>query len=134
MHFSLSLLLAASSTLLSGITASPVKNESLEPRQGCTFWARTIDVWHEDGMSRRRVSYGASKDADWGYMGGKWREACDNCGGSCNNVGVYYHGAVGTWVVDSNEVLGVGGDGIHECNLKSFKEILGRELGCSDAS
>ncbi|PGH08254.1 hypothetical protein AJ79_06040 [Helicocarpus griseus UAMH5409] len=134
MHFPLTAIFAVSSTLLSGISASPVDIQSLNPRADCTFSAREVKVWHEDSMSRRRVSFKTSKklsgeEQDHKTVAG-WREACYKCAGICNNMQVYHHKALGSWVVDSNEVLGPAGDKVHQCEMRVFRDILSRELGC----
>lgn len=116
--------------------------------------AAIIRKWSEDALTRYRVAFSITRqDIDADTFG----ESCSEFGGDAitseysphlllcylvlgsdsvlgcsainNNIACYHSAADQSWVVDNNQVAGVG-DSVEDCVIAAFRDKLASKWGC----
>ncbi|OJD34041.1 uncharacterized protein BKCO1_2500072 [Diplodia corticola] len=123
---------ALTAAILGLATAAPAN--PLEKRVDCVANAAIIRKWSEDALQRYRVAFSITRpDVNSDALG----QSCGNFGGDAitrcsaidNNISCYYSSADSSWVIDNNQVAGVG-DSVEDCVISAFRDKLADQWGC----
>ncbi|KAF2167558.1 hypothetical protein M409DRAFT_22363 [Zasmidium cellare ATCC 36951] len=105
-------------------------------RRGCAADASWGNDWQETGLHRRQVLYSASNSpicngigadgADHMLQAGNvWGGAVSTCAALNRNQQNYWDPDQHSYVIDSSEVWGIGGDDVAQCMIQQFQKAWG---------
>ncbi|KAL1639596.1 hypothetical protein SLS58_007796 [Diplodia intermedia] len=137
MKFSASTITAIVLGLSASAVAAPTSDAPLNPlekRVDCVANAAIIRKWSEDALQRYRVAFSItrpdiSSDLLGDSCGDFGGDAITRCSAIDNNISCYYSAADQSWVIDNNQVAGVG-DAVEDCVIAAFRDKLAAKWGC----
>ncbi|KAB2572704.1 hypothetical protein BFW01_g10274 [Lasiodiplodia theobromae] len=135
--FSSAITAAVFGLTVSSAVAAPTNSDAsldIEKRVDCVANAAIIRKWSEDALTRYRVAFSITRqDIDSDTFGQSCSEfggdAITRCSAINNNIACYHSAADQSWVVDNNQVAGVG-DSVEDCVIAAFRDKLASKWGC----